>query len=226
MKYLLFCLLYIPTFLSAQCYGSFELFGAAGLSDMPYSLTDNIIDSKPVFVSRFGFGASFRIGQRSYLRTSMQFSQYGDYRSYDLQNGVLSGPDDVSHYEQTNRYLYVEGLVAYRYQFRTWSAWQPFIEAGAAVGKYGTTAFETVIHGGVAGGQIDSGAQGQDYIRSVGIIGRVGFGSNYNFSERVGVYGMAVLQRHLTDLNTDSPARSYPWQATLELGVRVFVDPR
>lgn len=237
MKYLILSFLLLPTFLGAQCYGSFEFFGAAGFSDTPNSFTDGLIDRQPVFVNRFGFGASFHVGERTYLRTSMQFSSYGSrstisglrWGTQHDGNGGFDPNAPAGPFEQiegSERHFYGEGMLALRYQFKTWSNWQPFVEGGFALGKYGTTYTKSTASGGTDGTttSYDSGAISN--FRRISVAGRLGAGSNYNFSERVGVYGMAVLQRHLLNVNAEGPARLHPWQATLEVGVRVFVDPR
>jgi len=236
MKYLIFCFLSLPSFLGAQCYGSFEFYGATGLSDTPNSFTEDLAEHDPTSVYRFGFGASFRLGQRTYLRTSVQFSTYGsqylnDELSWGTQHNGNGGfnPNTPALFQQSNvseRHFYGEGLLAFRYQFKTWSNWQPFLEGGFALGKYGTTFTKRSIAGGTENTNVIYESNANENFRSVATIGRVGVGSNYNFSERVGIYGMAVVQRHLTNLSTDGPARIHPWQATLEFGVRIFVDPR
>lgn len=236
MKYLIFCFLSLPTFLGAQCYGSFEFFGATGFSNTPNSFTEGRIEYDPASVYRFGFGASFRLGQRTYLRTGVQFSTYGSrYLNDDLQWGTqhngeggfnTNATGGSGRFDISERHFYGEGMLALRYQFKTWSNWQPFVEGGLALGKYGTTFTKTTVSGGSENTNVmfDSGANNN--FRSLSVIGRLGAGTNFNFNERVGVYGMAVLQRHLQNLNTVGPARVHPWQATLEVGVRVFVDPR
>jgi hypothetical protein len=242
MKYLLYCFFLLPFCLGAQCYGSFEVFGAAGLSNVPISFTEDLLEIKydPTTVSRFGFGASFRVGERTYLRTSIQFSQYGSQRvtselrwgtSHDGNGGfdpnapIPEGfPGSIFSRE---KHLYVEGALTFRYQFQTWSNWQPFVEGGMGVGKYGTTM--NLARGYDLSGNLESEARTSEAIenfRSIALIGRVGAGTNYNFNERVGIYGMVVGQRHLTDLIKPNTARAFPWQATLEIGVRVFMDPR
>lgn len=240
MKHLLLCILLLPAFLGAQCYGSFEVFGGAGFSNVPVKLTQvRSIITDPTLVTRFGFGASFRVGQRTYLRTSVQFSQYGGQRSFSqlrwgtqhdgnggFDPNAPAPADAPGSIFSREKHLFVEGALAFRYQFKTRSNWQPFVEGGAAVGKYGTTATFTRTVSLDGSTTETKSAQVEDNFRSVALIGRVGAGANYNFSERVGVYGMAVFQRHLQNLNTVGPARVHPWQATLEAGVRVFVDPR
>jgi len=37
---------------------------------------------------------------------------------------------------------------------------------------------------------------------------------------------MFVGQRHLTDFARPETGRAFPWRVTLEVGVRVFVDPK
>lgn len=236
MKYLLFSLFLLPTFLSAQCYGSFEFFGATGISNAPNSFTEGLIEYDPNSVYRFGFGASFRVAQRIYLRTSVQFSTYGSRylndnlqwaSQHDGEGGFnTNAPAPSGRFDISERHFYGEGLLALRYQFKTWSNWQPFVEGGFALGKYGTTFTKSTTTSGEANNNVMFESGTNNHFRSVSIIGRVGVGTNYNFSERVGVYGMAVMQRHLQNLNVVGPARIQPWQATLEVGVRVFVDPR
>ncbi len=238
MKYLIGCFLFLPAFLAAQCYGSFEVFGAAGLSNVQ-RVGEFALQDDPVFVNRFGFGASFRIGERTYLRTSAQFSEYGSQlTSSNLRWGTqhngnggfdpeITPPEDLPVSLQFQDYhLYVEGMLALRYQFKTWSNWQPFVEGGFAVGKYGTT---TSVHRetDLAGQTTESRTSWADNnYRPVALIGRFGAGTNYNFNERVGLYAMVVGQRHLNDFARPNTIKLFPWQATLEVGVRVFVDPR
>lgn len=240
MKYLFCCFLLAPFLLNAQCYGSFEVFGAAGLSNVPTTFADGPdITDAPAFANRFGFGASFRIGQRTYLRTSVQFSQYGSQNTTsELRWGTqhngnggfdpnISAPDgSPGSILIRDKHLYIEGALTLRYQFKTWSKWQPFVEGGLAAGKYGTTSIfvRTVDLDGESTEARVSRANSN--LRSVALIGRLGAGTNYNFNERVGVYGMLVGQRHFTDLTVPNTTRAFPWQATLEVGVRVFVDPR
>ncbi len=238
MKYLFFCLSLLPVYLFGQCYGSFEVFGAAGLSNVQ-RVGEFALQDDPVFANRFGFGASFRVGQRTYLRTSMQFSQYGSQKTtselrwgtqhdgnggFDPNASAPEGaPGSIGFREH---HMYVEGALSLRYQFKTWSNWQPFIEGGMAVGKYGTTmsVVNTISLQGDSSETRTSKAEGN--YRSVALIGRFGAGTNYNFNERVGIYGMLVGQRHLMDLARPETIKLFPWQATLEVGVRVFVDPR
>jgi hypothetical protein len=240
MKCLFFCFLLLPVCLLGQCYGSFEVFGAAGFSNVPARFTQApSITTDPTFVNRFGFGASFRVGQRTYLRTSAQFSQYGSQRNFsELRWGTQhDGNGGFDHNTPVpadlpgsifsrEKHLYVEGALTFRYQFKTWSNWQPFVEGGAVFGKYGTTAsFARTV--ALDGSSMESSASRSDEnYRSVAISGRFGAGTNYNFNERVGLYGMLVGQRHLTDFARPNTVKMFPWQATVEVGLRVFVDPR
>ena len=240
MKYLFLSLFLLPVCLFGQCYGSFEIFGAAGLSNVQ-RVGEFTLPDDPTFVNRFGFGASFRVGERTYLRTSAQFSQYGSQRSssslalrwgtqHDGDGGFDPNapvptdlPGSIFWREQ---HLYVEGALTFRYQFKTWSNWQPFLEGGAAVGKYGTTASLTRTFALDGAPTETRASRTEENYRSVALIGRVGAGTNYNFNERIGLYAMVVGQRHLTDLARPNTIKLFPWQATLEVGVRVFVDPR
>lgn len=240
MKCLLFCFFLLPFCLAAQCYGSFEIFGAAGLSNVS-QVGAETLKGDPVFVNRFGFGASFRVGQRTYLRTSMQFSQYGsEHRTSELRwgtqhdgNGNGGFDPDASVPDNSpasigfrQHHMYVEGGLAFRYQFKTWSNWQPFVEGGFALGKYGTT-LNVVNEVDLSGQSSETRtSRADENYRSVALIGRMGAGTNYNFNERVGLYAMVVGQRHLTDFAQPNTIKMFPWQATLEVGVRVFVDQK
>ena len=238
MKHLFLLFLLSPVWLSGQCYGSFEVFGAAGFSNVS-RIGEFARQNDPLFVNRFGFGASFRIGERTYLRTSAQFAEYGSQRSisnlrWGTQHDGNGGfdpdapvPDDLPGSIRTReRHLYVEGALALRYQFRTRSNWQPFVEGGLAVGKYGTTA-TTVREIDLAGRSTESSTARSDAnYRDLALIGRFGAGTNYNFNERIGLYAMVVGQRHLNDFARPNTIKLYPWRASLEVGVRVFVDPR
>jgi hypothetical protein len=62
--------------------------------------------------------------------------------------------------------------------------------------------------------------------RSIVPIGRIGAGLNYNFNYNVGVYAMPVLQYQLQSQLKEEFRNSRSWQTTLEIGVRMFVDPR
>jgi len=240
MKYFFCCFFLLPFCLGAQCYGSFEVFGAHGLSNEPNSILRelNLEDNyAPINVSRFGFGASFKLGRQTYARTSFQFSQYG-FRwqtdglrwgtQHDGDGGFDPGadPDLTGSIHAQHRDYYGEGMLSVGYQLRTRSAWKPFTEIGLGVGKYVTTGgrvdYDVVPDGAAEGLKIET----IEWYRSVSFLGRAGFGTNYVFNEHIALYGMAVFQQHLRTVNRTGTARIHPWQATLELGVRVFVDPR
>lgn len=229
MKYLISFFLFLPVFLGAQCYGSFEVFGGPGLSGTPTSFTG--ADARPVFVANLGFGASFAVGRRTLLRTSVHVGQYGDRRwsgpdgfRWGSQHDGNGGYDPYGPGEPSvdptvvNRHQVIEGTVALRRVFPTRTAWRPFVEGGISIGKYVTTvnrvegaepAFESV-----------------DRFRGTSPVGRFGVGADYNFNDHVGIYAMPVLQYHLRSLNERGLTPVHPWRVTLEVGVRVFVDPR
>lgn len=230
MKYLLFCFFLLPACLSAQCYGSFEVFGGYGLSVTPTKFA--AVDARPVLVNDFGFGASIAVGRRTLLRTSMHFGQYGD-RQWTGPNGFRWGSqrDGMGGFDPyalgepdlepdvRNRHLFIEGTVALRRVFPGFrSPWRPFVEGGLSVGGYGTSVNRTE-------GQ-EAVSKTINRFRSTAIIGRFGVGADYNFNDHIGMYAMPVLQYHLRSLNERGLTPVHPWRLTLELGVRVFVDPR
>ncbi|TXF89975.1 hypothetical protein FUA23_08455 [Neolewinella aurantiaca] len=240
MKHLLALSFLLPFYLSGQCYGSFEVFGAHGRSNEPNTFLRELgleENYSPVNVNRFGFGASFRLGRQTYARVAMQFSQYGfGWSSNDLRWGTQHDgdggfdpnldPDLSSSVKVENRDYYGEGVLALGYQLRTRSSWKPFAEIGGGIGKYiasgSRTEYNFIPNDGGEGLQIEA----VDWYRSVGYVGRAGLGTNYVFNDHFAVYGMAVFQQHLRTINRTGSAKIHPWQATLELGVRVFVDPR
>lgn len=235
MKPLLALLFLFPVLLTAQCYGSFEVFYGAGVSGTTNYNSSELTDNPPVFVNRFGFGASFAIGQRTLLRTSFQFNQYGSRASIDgsdlrwgTQSDGMGGIDPTlpsgepfTKFDITNKHLYAEGMLALRYEFRTRNRLRPFVEGGLAIGKYGTTSSVTDN-----GEDVSVLVRQQRVSRSIVPIGRIGAGLNYNFNYNVGVYAMPVLQYQLQSQLKEEFRNSRSWQTTLEIGVRVFVDPR
>jgi hypothetical protein len=229
MKYLFFLFVSFPFLLGAQCYGSFEIFGGAGLSATPSSFPN--VDKRPVFVSDFGFGASVAVGQRTLLRTSMHYGQYGD-RAWTGPNGLKWGSqrDGMGGYDPygpgepdlepdvVNRHQFIEGTIALRRVFSLRGPWRPFMEGGISFGKYVTSVNRTVNE--------EAASETIRRFRSASPIGRLGIGADYNFNDHVGMYAMPVLQCHLRSLNERGLTKVMPWRVTLEIGVRVFVDPR
>jgi hypothetical protein len=234
MKHLTLCFFFFPLLLGAQCYGSFEIFGGAGISGTPPLPEWTITKSAPIFASRFGFGASILVGQRTLLRTSMQFSQYGErvrISSGDIRWGTNhdgSGgfdPDQPSGdlaagWQTRNRHLNIEGVIALRHEIPARGLWRPFVEGGLGLSKYGGTASKTVA------AETTKDYDSINSFRNTTVVGRLGGGFDYHFNESVGIYAMPVLQYHLLSMNRKEFTAIRPWQATIEVGIRVFVDPK
>lgn len=236
MRYLLVFFIF-PVFLSAQPSNSLDIFGAQGVSYEPNSFLRSLdLESNysPINVSRLGFGASFKLGQRTYLRTSIQLSQYGyRWKSNEIRWGTQHDgdggfdpnldPDLPGSIEITHRDYYAEGIVTGGYQFSTRSNWKPFAEIGLGLGGYLISGSRFVTNDFL--GDVDDSLQFEriEVYHSLAYLVRAGLGTDYTFNDRVGVYGMAVFQRHLRTINSRGTARIYPWQASLELGVRLFV---
>jgi hypothetical protein len=234
MKNLVLCFYFLPMLLGAQCYGSFEIFGGSGVSGTPNAFPESVAKSAPIFVNRFGFGASIVVGRRTLLRTSMQFSQYGERYKFEenalrwgtqhdgnggfdptLQGGTAG--DDLT---TRHRHLVVEGIIALRHEIPARGLWRPFVEGGLGIGQYGGTGTKVV------GTETTHSYNDVDSFRKTMVIGRLGGGFDYNFNESVGIYAMPVLQYHLRSMNEPDFPRVHPWQATIEVGIRVFVDPK
>lgn len=229
MRITLTILLLYPLLLAAQCFGSFETFAAAGFSGMNYSPKTDGPAYQPVSVVRAGFGASFAVGRQLLLRTGLQLSQYGDNRKFDglrwgSQTNGSGGfdptiPSPVGQgVWRPNRYLYFEGLLALRYEFRSRRKLRPFVEGGMALGSYVTNIYQNFE------GERDTYVR--DNTRKISSVVRLGGGVNYLLNDNLGVYAMPVGQYTLSSLNADGPSTVRAWQVTLEVGVRVFVDPR
>ncbi|MEM9260334.1 MAG: hypothetical protein AAGA62_11860, partial [Bacteroidota bacterium] len=188
MKPLLSCisLLLLTSSLFAQCYGSFEAYISGGTSGIRNNWGDIVpgenIKERPIGVARFGFGASFVVGPRMLLRTSIQFSQYGERTvlkeeeiRWGNQHDGMGGfdltipPEITGDIKLTSRLTYFEGVVALRYHFPARSAWQPFVEGGVAIGAYGTTSTTSNIE--------NQTSRREDIIRSLAPIPRIGFGA-------------------------------------------------
>jgi len=234
MKLLTFCFFFLPMLLGAQCYGSFEIFGGTGISGTAAHASESVTKSGPIFANRFGFGASVLVGPRTLLRTSMQFSQYGgrlrvatDDLIWGTQHDGAGGLDPSLLSGETgtdlrvrNRHLNVEGIIALRHEIPGRGLWRPFVEGGVGIGQYGGTGTKTI------GTETTRNYDSIDSFRKTTIVGRLGGGFDYNFNESVGIYAMPVLQYHLRSMNRRGFPRVNPWQATIEVGVRVFVDPK
>lgn len=234
MKHLFFCFCFLPVLLGAQCYGSFEIFGGTGVSGTANYGSESTAKSGLVIASRFGFGASILVGQRTLLRTSMQFSQYGERlrvaaddlvwgTQHDGNGGVdtsLPSGEPASDLRIRNRHLNVEGIVALRHEIPARGLWRPFVEGGIGLGQYGGTGTK------VDGIETTRSYDAINSFRNTTIVGRLGGGFDYNFNESVGMYVMPVLQYHLRSMNGRGLTNVYPWQVTIEVGVRVFVDPK
>lgn len=234
MRLFLLLAFLLPLCLAGQCYGSFEVFTGGGISGTSQELTSEAFSSGPVPVFRFGFGASFLVGRRLLLRTGLQFNQYGETTTLNTRallwgsqhdgdggfTGDITSGEDFGEIKTDIRHLYAEGMLALRYEFETYSPWRPFVEGGFIIGKYGSTISRD------KSGTVATMTRKEDSFRSLAPIGRFGAGVNYNFNRHVGVYGQPVLQYHLASVNDSAATRLQPWQLTLELGVRVFMDPR
>lgn len=234
MRLTLTILLLYPLLLAAQCFGSFETFAAAGFSGTSSTLSTSENNFTPTPVVRFGFGASFAVGKRLFLRTGVQLSQYGDNgrtSDNDLRWGTQhdgvggfdpnapSGEPGGSS-DRFTRHHYIEGILALRYELKSRGKLRPFVEGGMTIGAYTVTSFEGAEGDETGHGRINN-------FRSVSPTARLGFGLNYHLSDKVGFYAMPVGQYHLRSLDQSSGSLNLrSWQATLEVGVRVFVDPR
>jgi hypothetical protein len=232
MKHLTLCFFFLPLLLGAQCYGSFEVFGGTGISGTPTGMESGIFKSGPVLASRFGFGASILVGQRTLLRTSLQFSQYGERLRFDnlrwgTQHDGSGGfdPDQASgepegDWRIRNRHLNIEGVIALRHEIPARGLWRPFVEGGFGLSKYGGTAIKTVFT------ETTKDYDTIDSLRKTTVVGRLGGGVDYHLNKSVGMYAMPVLQYHLLSMNRKGFTNVRPWQATIEVGVRIFVDPK
>lgn len=234
MKYLTLCFYFLPLLLGAQCYGSFEIFGGTGISGTAAPASESMTKSAPIFANRFGFGASVLVGRRTLLRTSMQFSQYGERlrvadddlvwgNQHDGSGGLdpsLPSGETGNDLRIRNLHLNVEGIIALRHEIPARGLWRPFVEGGFGIGQYGGTGTKVV------GTETTRSYDSVNSFRNTTVIGRLGGGFDYNFNESVGIYAMPVLQYHLRSMNQRGLSRVNPWQATIEVGVRVFVDPK
>lgn len=234
MKYLVFVLLVLPIGLGAQRCSSLSIFGAHGFSYAPNTLFTSFgvgDNYSPINVSRFGLGASIGLGKQTYLRTSVQFSQYGFRWDSELYlspepdgNGGFT-PTSPLFFETHNRDHYLEAMVTGGYELRTRTAWKPFVELGVGIGNYLTSAwwgasdFPDFYPEGLQIERIE-------WYRSVSYLGRAGLGTNFALNDRFNLYGMAVFQQHLRTINTTGSAKIRPWQATLEVGVRMCMGKR
>lgn len=234
MKYLTLCFYLFPLLLGAQCYGSFEIFGGSGISGTMSARSESVTRSGPIFINRFGFGASILVGQRTLLRTSMQFSQYGERYNFEDNNlnwgsqhdgnggfdpNLSSGEPSVN-FRVRDRHLNVEGMIALRHEIPARGLWRPFVEGGVGISKYGGTGTKAV------GTETTRSYDSVNSFRSTTLVGRLGGGFDYHFNETVGMYAMPVLQYHLLSMNRRGFKEIRPWQATIEVGFRVFVDPK
>jgi len=119
-----------------------------------------------------------------------------------------------------HRHLNVEGIIALRHEIPARGLWRPFVEGGLGIGKYGGTGTKTVA------GETTRSYDSIDSFRRTTLIGRFGGGFDYQFNESVGMYAMPVLQYHLLSMNRKEFSKVNPWQATIEVGIRIFVDPK
>ena len=233
MRLTLTILLLYPLLLAAQCFASFETFAAAGISGTPANFTAAGTSLRPVRAVRFGFGAGFALSDRVFLRTAVQLSQYGDRFSSDgdglrwgTQHDGLGGfdPDapsgeiDVASSELTSRHYYVEGLLAVRYLLRPRGRVRPFVEGGLALSGYSAT-------------KLTTSEDEWEYTRLNGFrsgttVARVGGGTDVRLNKSFSFYAMPVFQYHLSSLNEAGQSLTRAWQGTVEIGLRVFVDPR
>ncbi|MEM6769031.1 MAG: outer membrane beta-barrel protein [Bacteroidota bacterium] len=229
MKHLFTISLLFPLLLSAQCYGSFEAFAAAGFSNTPSTFSSQSATFRPTDVYRFGFGASFGLGKRVHLRIGVQFSQYGEEASFPgLRWGTQhdgdggfdpDAPSGEPFFQQRSRHNYIEGLLALRYELSKRRRLRPFLEGGFTLGVYGLTTTEDLTGGTSSSERIST-------LRSLAPIARFGVGVNYRLNKHLGLFAMPVGQLHLQSINTSGVALTRSWQVALEVGMRVFVDPR
>lgn len=183
-------------------------------------------------IARFGFGASFAVGKRFHLRTGVQFSQYGEELSGELNGfrwgtqhdgsggsdpGIPSGEWGVIR--QLTRHNYVEGFLALRYEARNRGKVSPFVEGGLALGAYGASRITNL-------NDDSSTTQRISTIRGVSPIFRLSAGLNYRISKKVMLYAMPVWQQQLESINDRGSSLTRSRQFTLEVGVRVFVEKR
>ena len=226
------CLLLLLTTasLAAQktCHGSFELFGAGGVSNhAPYTSGEE--PGQLLGVLRAGFGASYKVGDRLLLRTTFQFSQYGNRNAtpsplrwgsqHDGRGGFdPSLPSGEAFRGTPDRHHFISGIIALRYEFlRRRSPWVPFVEAGAGLARYGTT-----THPGT---DATGNERYRHFINTTPVV-RLAAGYNYRLNQHFAFYGSPVLHYITSDLNEEGGRAVRPWQGTLEVGVRIYVDPR
>lgn len=232
MKHLFTILLLFPLLLSAQCYGSFEVFAGAGFSSTPSTFTSQSVAFSPVTVGRFGFGASFAVGKRLFLRTGVQLSQYGEELEGELDGfrwstqtdgsggfdpSIPSGERGVTLLR--TRHNYIEGFLALRYEIRNRGKLRPFVEGGVALGAYGATQIINLNDDSASNERIST-------IRELSPILRLGAGVNYQLNKRLEFYSMPVWQQQLVSINTAGSTGTRSRQFTLEVGLRVFVEGR
>lgn len=229
MKHLFTILLLFPLLLSAQCYGSFEVFAGAGFSSTPSTFASESTTFSPVTVGRFGFGASFAVGKRLFLRTGVQLSQYGEEADgsglrwgtqHDGEGGFdPNTPSGEPVFLQLTRHNYIEGFLALRYEIRNRGKLRPFVEGGIALGAYGATQIINLNDDSASNERIST-------IRALSPIFRLGAGVNYQLNKRLELYSMPVWQQQLVSINTAGSTGTRSRQFTLEVGLRVFVEGR
>lgn len=237
MKHLLLLFgLLLPFLAYAQqddtCYGSFELFGAGGFgSDHGPGLSSR--SHQPATNYRLGFGASFRLGKRTLLRTTAQFNTYGvadrdPALRYGTQHDGMGGIDPTLPAGEirdgddrlTSRHFFAELGVSVRYYPRMRSRVRLFGELGVLAAKYGTTQTKYSRDDNRNITQMEPG------FRELSPVGRLGLGADLPISPQIALYSMVSTQHHLRSLQDLSVRRVQPWQLDLEFGVRVFVQAR
>ncbi|MTB52463.1 hypothetical protein [Lewinella sp. W8] len=224
---LLGCLLLCLTSgLSAQCFASFEAHGALGASNAVVSTSGG--NGQWGFNNRFGIGGSYRISPLSWIKVGFQFNGYHIRNAaldnlrwgtqHDGQGGFdPNAPSGEDFDLPMLNHRYVEGMVSLRRYFSQYvSPWSPYLEGGIVVGGYGTTTTQSTTPGDPPRSRRDPDLNG------TALIGRAAVGVDWQVSEIFSLYAQPTLQYHLRDINQASNRREYPYQLSLEIGMRLF----
>ncbi|MTB52462.1 outer membrane beta-barrel protein [Lewinella sp. W8] len=225
MRFMLLLFALYSSALYAQGRTSLDLFAATGFSQEYNSFlrSNGFLEGRQILqVFRAGAGATKVLGRHFHLRIGLQYAQYG-FRFQDrLQINSPDQGDRRITFDQRHHYL--ETMVGLRYQIQTRGSWSPFVELGTNAAIFTHATAKTTVEPELTGLTIGDDNPDGELFNALSFVGRAGLGAEFLVSPRLALYTMVGFQHHLTKIHANPEARILPWQASVEVGGRIFID--
>jgi hypothetical protein len=187
--------------------------------------TDRQKEESGTFNYRIGINYNRRLSEKLWLETGLRLSSigYNGPRRTGLiwgselnpTTGVFTPDPTLPHQIQFNYdYIFLEIPVGIRYLLASKNKWKPYFIIGLSPNVYLTTRTHTITD---IYNKKDFYASSE--IKKITFSANIGFGFDYNLSEKYQIFAQPSFRYHFTNLS-DGPIKEYLYNAGVELGFR------